>query len=178
MSTRFTGRFTTPTAVLFEPGNRLSRDEGLDYDTSSEADTFNTRRSKRAPAGVNSDCWGYARSLARKPPLRGLLRPLQHLSPAIWSSPTRQQQISSPLFTRSRQTVYMDAQECLIYSQNSTEPLKPSIHSFPALKSHLLFEPALEKRWETIRGCFLFMRALFGQGVVSSTFNSFEYILL
>lgn len=34
MSVRFIGRFITPTAVLLEPGNRLWRNEGLDYDTS------------------------------------------------------------------------------------------------------------------------------------------------
>lgn len=157
----------TPTAVLLEPGNWLSRNEGLDYDTSGvlffrrihlTADALKGHRQvSTLTAGVTQG--------------PGLLQPLQHLSPAIWPSPTRQQQISSLLFTRFRQTVYMDAHESLIYSQNSTEALKPNIHPLPSLKSHLLFEPPLEKSGQLLGVGFLFMRALLGQGQARTTFK-------
>lgn len=81
-----------------------------------QADTFNTRRSKRAPAGVNSDCWGYARSLAHQPPIRGLLQQLQHLSSAILLSPTRQQKISSLLFT------------LFVHGHSQIPDLQPKLH--------------------------------------------------
>lgn len=142
MSVRFIDRFMTQTAVLFEPGNRLSRDEGLDYDTSgvlffrrihlTPGALKGHRQVSTLTAGVTPGHW----------PTTSFKRPAA-ATPAPVSSyivvPTRQQQISSLLFTRSVQTAHAGAHKSLIYSQNSTEPLEPSTHSFPALKSHLLF---------------------------------------
>lgn len=122
-----TDRFMTPTVALCEPGNMPKRDEGLDYDTdgvSLLAATFNTRSSKRELAGVNSDCWGYARSLPHHPPVR----PPSPATPApvpcntVVSPP--QQQISFFLCTRLQQTVHADTLKSLIYGQNSTDPLQ------------------------------------------------------
>lgn len=93
----------TPTVALCKPG-ACQREMRAWITTPVVSFSFggsiNSRRSKRSSAGVNSNCWGYARSLPHHPPMR----PPSPATPApvpcntVISPP--QQQISSkyPLF--------------------------------------------------------------------------------